>query len=496
MPPSRATRALERELGTGIVGAVNAVTGLAWLDDVDEQPELRWPANIAVFDRMRRTDAQTAAVLRAIFLPIHGRVQWSLGRDGVDPRVHRACEVALGIEEQNQGRARRRRQRVTLREHIREAVPKLVYGHQVFEQVYEVGPPGPELADTPGMPPVMAHLRKLALRPARSIARWDVEPDGGLKAVAQFVPAPSGLGVETITLPIERLVVHCHDREGADWRGQSILRSSYKHWRIKDALLKLGAQAVERNGMGLAVVTYDEAEGGSREGALALAKRVRGGAEAGLALPRGYQLQLLGVQGQVRDELPLVKYHDQATGRNALAMFLDLGHDDGARALGDTFLDFWTLAENALVDDLAETVTEYVIRDFVALSFGEDEPYPPLIGSELSPDQALNANDLSALVKQGVITPDDDLEAELRRRHNLPAQGAPRNPSVTPQPGDVPVDDLDFSVEDILDLQPDALEGSRLPVGAGASTEELLERAERLQRFLAARAAAAPAPAA
>lgn len=495
MPPSRASRSLERELGTSLAGPINSVTGLAWFDDWDEQPDLRWPDNIRVYDKMWRTDAQTAAVLRAIMLPIYGRVKWSLGTDGVDPRVVRACEVALGIEAQNHARARRRGQRVTLREHIREAVPKLVYGHQVFEQVYEVGPPGPELDDMPGMPPVMAHLRKLALRPAKSLARFDVDAKGSLLAVAQFVPGGGGVGVETITLPVERLVVHVHDRQGADWRGQSILRSSYKHWKIKDALLRLGAQAVERNGMGLAVVTYDEAEGGTREGALALAKRVRGGAESGIALPKGYALQLMGVTGTVRDELPLVKYHDQATGRNALAMFLDLGHDDGARALGDTFLDFWTLAENALVSDLGETVTEFVLRDFVALNFGEDEPYPPLIGSELTPDQALAANDLAVLAKQGVLTPDNELEAEIRRRANLPPQGTPRDAPVAPTGPTAPPAGpgaLDFSVDDVLSLQENDDVVPTLPAGAGFSTEELQARAERLQAFLAARAAATP----
>lgn len=489
MPPSRATRALERELGTSVMGPLNAVTGLAWVDDLDEQPDLRWPANIGVFDRMSRTDAQVAATLRAIFLPIHGRVQWSLGDAGVDPRVVRACEVALGLHEDGAPRRRRRDQRVAIREHVREAVRKLVYGHQVFEQVYEVGAPGPELTELPGMPPVMAHLRKLALRPAKTLARFDVERDGGLRAVAQYVPAPAGIGVETVTLPIERLVVHVNDRDGADWRGQSILRASYKHWRIKDALLKLGAQAVERNGMGLAVVTFDEAEGGTQAGALALAKRVRGGAEAGVAIPRGYSLQLLGVSGQVRDELPLVKYHDQAVGRNALAMFLDLGHDDGARSLGETFLDFWTLAENALVDDLAETITEHVIRDFVALNFGEDEPYPTLQGSELTPDQAMSASDLATLIGAKVITVDDDLEDEVRRRGNLPARGEPRELPPADAPP-VPVDDLDFSVEDIIGLQPDPADRAPQPVGAGWSTEELLERSERLQAFLAGRAAA------
>jgi hypothetical protein len=120
-----------------------------------------------------------------------------------------------------------------------------VFGHMFFEQVYR--PPGPD---------GLLHLRKLAPRWPRSIAKINVAMDGGLKSIQQHPPmglvAPNGKGPE---LDVSRLVAYVLDREGANWLGTSLLRAAYKHWLIKDRLLRTWAQTIDRNGMGLPVYT-------------------------------------------------------------------------------------------------------------------------------------------------------------------------------------------------------------------------------------------------
>lgn len=438
-------KSIENELGhPGVSGAagqgwsgpgINQVTGQAWIDDPETTPELVWPRNVPVFDLMRRTDAQVAAVLRSIVLPAMRRARWRLGTDGADPRVVAACRRAVGLEPEQRARPSRKAKGVVWGDYLRTGlIGKLVYGHAVFEQVYRIGPPP---ADVPGLPLAMAHLHKLAPRPARSIADWIVHRDGSLIAVRQYAGAGVGTSTSlarngaTIDLPIERLVVHVHEMEDANWRGQSLLRASYKHWLIKDQLLRLGPMAVERNGMGLPVVTFDPAIG-TRAEAIRIARMARAGDDAGVALPEGYTLQLVGVTGATKDELPLVNYHDQAIGRNALAMLLSLGHDGGLGqgSLGDTFAEFFALALNAEVEAFAQDTTEYVLADFVELNFGPDEPVPPVIVDELEPAQALDASSLKSLVDAGVILPDDALEEELRRRYRLPGlpHAAPDGP--------------------------------------------------------------------
>jgi hypothetical protein len=234
--------------------------------------------------------------------------------------------------------------------------------------------------------------------------------------------------------------MYVNKREGADWVGTSILRTAYKHWLIKDQLLRLGPQTVERNGMGLPVVEYDESH--TKEEALELARNVRAGAHAGVAVPEGMKLSLLGVTGATKDELPLVNYHDQAISRNALAMFLDLGHDRGAQNLGETFRDFFTMSLQATTNLVALTTTEEVIRDLVEQNFGPDEAYPAMTCSPMSSESTLTAAALKELTDAGIITPDDDLEDELRRRHGLPKANKakrPKPPAPAPMlPGALP----------------------------------------------------------
>lgn len=444
-PGSSLSPSLERELGSPGV-STSGVTGIGWIDDWEEVPELRWPSSVAVYDRMRR-DAQVRGCLRAVIGPILSRANFHIGTEGVDPRVAAFCRTELGLIPERQSRARRRRQGISWDRYAREALTtKSWAGHAVFEQVYEIGAPNPDQAETPGMPAVVGHLRKLGPRPPRSLGDPVIAPDGGLEGWKQNLAKP-GRPWETITLPIDRLVVHVNEQEGADWRGQSMLRPAWKHWAIRDVLMRVGAIAVERNGMGIPVVEFDEAVPGvTRARAIQLAKAVRAGDEAAVALPTGYTLSLIGVAGQVRDELPLLKYHGEEIGRAFTAMVLDLGHDAGARALGDTYLALLCMAQNGIADEFAEEVTEYVIRDLVELTFGVDEPYPPLLFDELTPD-TLTPEDLARFATSGLVIPDDSLELELRRRAHLPAW--PGAPDGAP----------DFGLEGVLPLDPTAPPG-------------------------------------
>jgi hypothetical protein len=108
-------------------------------------------------------------------------------------------------------------------------------------------------------------------------------------------------------------------------------------------------------------------------------------------------------------------------GRAALAMFLNLGHDNGARSLGDTFVDYFVLAEDAIAEAIALTITEYVIRDFVELNYGPDEPYPDLVADPIRAESTPTAEALGTLAKNGLLGPmDDDIIADVRRRYGLP----------------------------------------------------------------------------
>lgn len=422
----------------GYPGGVAPVMGLGagfYIEGLDTNVDLRFPASTVVYDRMRGEDGQVASVARAITYPILNAKR-RLAGDDVRPEVMAFVENELGLNLEP-GRARRRRQGIVLRDHIREALLSLWFGFMPFEQVYDVGPAAPGLEDPEAPGRLYAHLRKLAPRMPRTLSEVRVSRDGGLAGIVQAPAYGVTADPRGVFIPTDRLVVYVNEREGADWTGRSLLRAAYKHWLIKDALIRLGAQIVERNGMGIPIVEYDQPADKAK--AVALAKALRAGAEAGGAMPKGLRVTIVGVSGSTADELPRVKYHDEAIGRSLLAMFLNLGHDNGARALGATFVDYFLLAVNSIIGNLDETITEHVIRDLVELNYGVDEPYPTLVTDDLTAEATPTAEGLKALADAGLITYDRELEQDVRRRYRLPVKPEPKGEAAVEDAAGSPV---------------------------------------------------------
>jgi hypothetical protein len=288
----------------------------------------------------------------------------------------------------------------------------------------------------------------------RSVEYIDVNPDGSLIGIRQWIrrsdvratysrrssgaPAPHvgeawpnasgfiapGSDLALQPIPADQLVYFVNEQEGADWAGQSVLRSAYKHWLISDFLMRVDANAADRNGTGLPVVTYPSDRAGARAKALRIATAVRTGDEAGVALEEGYTLSLLGVQGGVHDTMKSIAYHDQAMSRGMLEMFLNLGHDGGLGhgSLGETFVDYFLLSIRAILRYLEEVITEQVIRPLVRWNFGPDEAYPTLQFEDPTAESTPTAQALNALATSGLLVADPAARAEIRRRYGIPEE--------------------------------------------------------------------------
>lgn len=396
------------------------------VEPIEYNGELAFPQNVAVFDKMR-ADAQVGSVLNAIQLTVLS-AQWDLYTEGVDENVVKLVRTEIGLPEPGSAMSgRQRRQGISWKAHLEDVLTMVWAGFMPFEQVYEIAPARPDQADI-GLSEII-HLRKLAPRLPRSIEEIIVEKDGGLKAVIQ---APVGDG-KSIKIPVENLVMYTHQKEGADWYGRSILRGAYKHWLIADTLVRLDAQAGERLSMGIPVVTYSQ--NGDSDTAEEISNKLRAGECSGISYEENsYNIEILGVKGTVMDLLPKINMHNQQIAKNALAMFLDLGHDAGARSLGETHLKIFIRSLQHLADKIAETATEHIIRDLVELNFGEGTAYPVLTPGDLAANEGITAEELASYVDSGVILADDALEEHVRKSRNLPPLDATtrRQPKGTP----------------------------------------------------------------
>jgi hypothetical protein len=390
--------------------------------DNTELPELQFPRSSTVYNAMHRTDSQVVALEKAIAYPLIG-AHWYLQGEGVDDRVISFLTTELGLDMVG-GRARRRRQGIVWTETLRHALLMLRYGSSWFEPVYEAGPALPE--QSVGLS-LVHHLRKLGWRSPRTIREILIARDGGLLGLIQ--EAPPGMLTQPSTIqhgifiPADRLVAFVNDREGADWGGQSILRSAYRNYIASDVMIRAGAQAVERNSMGVPVATI--ADESKRAQATRVVREFRAGARAGVVVSQGVSIDLIGTSGSTKDELPLLKWHNEQVAKSALNMVMSLGQSEtGSRATAETFDDIFSRSLMAIGRNIAETMTEYVIRPLVERNFGPDEPYPVLTLDDISSDMLATPETLVALGTAGFLGDVSDLGPEMRRRLRLPQASA------------------------------------------------------------------------
>lgn len=399
-------------------GYQNPNAGLWWpsLDD-EETPELIWPRSVAVYDRMRRQDAQVMSVLRAVTLPIR-RTTWRIDPSGCRPEVAQLVSDDLGLpllgEEPKP--VTRTKGRFSWVEHLRLALLMLPHGHSVFEQQAKI---------VNGQ----ARLSKLAWRPPRTISAFDVADDGGLVAIEQHQLT----GTQTARMDVSRLAVYCNEREGGAWTGTSLLRPAYKFWLLKDRALRTQAQTLDRNGLGIPVYTggeySDDLDPNDRrarekqeiEAGAAMAAAVRAGDNSGVAIRNKATLELKGVQGTLPAADPVIRYYDEQIARAVLAHFLNLGTETGSWALGSTFADFFTLSLQTVAQQVAETASQHVVEDMVDWNWGEEEPAPRVVFDEIGSRHPATADAIKMLIDCGAITADEDLEQFLRTMHGLPA---------------------------------------------------------------------------
>jgi hypothetical protein len=189
----------------------------------------------------------------------------------------------------------------------------------------------------------------------------------------------------------------------------------------KDRLLRVDAINAERNGAGVPLAYAPPNATKDQINALAaLTRSYRAGESAGGALPNGAELRFRGVEGTLPDVLASLRYDDEQMAAAFLAMFTKLGTTEtGSRALGESLIDFFALAQEAVAKQYADVTNEHVIEDLVDINYGMDEA-APLLKFETQTDKRYSVADMEALIDAGALTTDPELEAYIRSEGDLP----------------------------------------------------------------------------
>jgi hypothetical protein len=306
----------------------------------------------------------------------------------------------------------------------------LVFGHMPFFPFYEVRDG-------------KAYLAGLPERMPTSLLAINVDGDGNLVSVEQEA-APEQKGNRSVVLKAEDLLWYAHDREGAAWWGNSLLRASFGPWLLKQDQMRVSATAQRR--FGTAVPTAEVLPGstptqGEINAANAAIAQIRVGDEAGITLPPGFRLRLVAPEGNPPDGIALLRYYDEQMARSMLASVLDLGStSNGSRALGTSFLDILGMALQGIAGQLAETATELCVR-LTDLNEGESANSPAVVVGDVAGSEEALAVTVAGLLKEGALTADPDLEGWVRETYQLPPK-----PAGTPPPAPVPVKAANESV--------------------------------------------------
>jgi hypothetical protein len=413
-PPKPATASF-RERGMVMPPQTN---GFSQWELFEQVPDLQWPHSVRIFTRMEREDTRVSSLLAAIGLPIR-RTPWRIAQSGASDEVTAFVAQNLGLPVDGAGDeplSTRTRGRFSFSQHLMWALTVNQFGHSVFEQVYRTGDDG------------MVWLQRLAPRPQRTISQWNVAESGALLSIQQWAPTSGGpvlyAGASTGTpseIPIDRLVVYTRDMEPGFWIGRSLLRPSYKHWLLKDELLRIQATTIRRNGMGLPIgIGAPGSTDADIEKLAQMAQGARAGENAGGALPNGADMKLLGVQGNMPDISRAIEYHDEMIGLAGLAHFLNLSKG-GSYALASVQADMFVQAVQTHAEQIRDIFTAHVIEDLVDVNWGPDEPSPRLIFDPIGSHQDATAAALQLLVQAGLLTPDQAIEQSVRQRLGLPS---------------------------------------------------------------------------
>lgn len=381
------------------VGASGTTYFSGQLVEAEYNRDLQGQKGRDIYDRMRRSDGQVKAILSACELPLRAAT-WTVEPASDSPQD---IEIADFISEELFGGMD-----ITWDSLLKHILLMLPFGFMLFEQVFEI-------VDN------KVRWKKLAPRLPKTLYTWNFGDKGELTGITQFVWKNNTY--EFPIIPIERLLIFTHEREGDNYEGTSILRAAYKSWYYKDNLYRIDGIAAERHATGVPFFKHpQDAKNDDKKRLDDIGEHLYANEKAYVRLADGYEFDIKGLTGTIRDIMPSIEHHDRMISRSILADFLNLGAGEtGSWALSQDKSSFFLMALRAVSRNICDTLNA-AIRQLVDYNW-KVESYPTLTLQHLETREAVSyAKAITDSILAGAITPGDDVEDALRTMLYLPAK--------------------------------------------------------------------------
>ena len=379
------------------VGASGTTNFQGTIDTDEYVTNLQGSTLFTTIDKMRWSDASVQAALLMCELPIRS-AEWDVKPASEEPQDQEIAEYVKdnlfnGLT-------------IPWDDTLRQILLMHAYGCMVFEVVYKVedGKIG---------------WRKWAPRLPKTITKWDVDKNGELESITQR--AYKNDEYAEITIPVQKLMVFVHRKEGDNYLGTSMLRQAYKHWFFRDKYYKIDAVATERQGIGIPVITLpDGFTPDDYEDAEKMGKNLRGHEKAYIVKKTGWEIEMLDLKTQgTKNVQEMLEHHTREILKSVLAQFIDLGKGSGSYALAKEQTSVFLQS----LDSSAKSVEEIIngeIQKLVDYNWTVDK-YPKLTHSDLgTKDIKELADAIQSLTFAGMISSDPETEDYLRRVLKLP----------------------------------------------------------------------------
>ena len=392
-----------------IIGASGTVISNGVISE-EYNPDLEGLDGMDMWEKMRKSDAQCAAVLLVCELPLRS-ANWT-----VEPYIEEGKslspkdkEIAEFVRE-----ALFDKMNVTFDEFLVEVFTFLAFGFAVFEKVYK-------------LENGKLYIKKLASRKQTTITGWF--KDG----VRQQTPLPINEGVNEgendIIIPWSKIIVFTHKKEGDNYEGVSLLRPAHINFHYKRQLYKFDGVQKERQSVGIPVMYIpSDASDADKEEAQTIVNNVRVMEQTGVVIPgskdEGWLFEMADMKagGSNTNMMESIKEHNREISKVMLAQFLELGNtDSGSRSVGETMNEMFLMVSQAIGNYVASIISNDLVKELVDLNF-DTEKYPKVKVSKIKKiDYEAMSSALDRLAGQGLITPTIETEVYLRDTLDLPA---------------------------------------------------------------------------
>jgi len=374
-------------------------------------PQLSFYQAPTVYNQMRRSDATIAALIAAYTMPLRA-AKWYIQPHDDSPE---SLDYADFIHDNLWSFGTQ-----TFDDFLREALTFLPFGFSWFEKVFSYIEDG----DHKGK----LGWDKFAFRYQTTRYRYNTKLVGNtrkLVSVTQFAPPDYHM----TEIPVEKLLIFSHQKEGDNHDGIALLRSCYKHWYMKEKLYMLQVIGLERSAIGVPFAKYLQSASQDEINTITqMVENLRFDDQAAIQYD-GNTVEI-GYLANKFDNLGLqaaIEHHDTQIMKSGLAQFVNLGTrgagTTGSYALSQDQSQMFLDALNGEANYFGSAFHLQATMELLQLNYKNVTPsmMPRLSHGDIGQQALVKlAQALNSFAQYGFITPDPHTENVIREIMDLP----------------------------------------------------------------------------